>query len=259
MTEKEPSINSINNKLIEYKKNPSLDLRNFLVLHFLFLVKNVLKTIHIPQNSILSSNDLINYGILGLIDAIEKYQPEQNVKFETYAQHRIKGAILDEIRKLDWLSRNERRLAKSFTETMEKSFVESGEAKYEEITKRLNLSDEELRKYFVAFQSSQSSFFIPEIVKLQDEDEEVSFIGNIPNGEEKNALDEIVDNEKIEIIYNFLKSLPERERLIITLYYYENLKFKEIGALLELSESRVSQIHSSIIKKLKLKFKELEG
>jgi RNA polymerase sigma factor for flagellar operon FliA len=76
--------------------------------------------------------------------------------------------------------------------------------------------------------------------------------------EEKNALDDIVDNEKIEIIYNFLKSLPERERLIITLYYYENLKFKEIGVLLELSESRVSQIHSAVIKKLRQKFKELE-
>lgn len=259
MTGKEPSTNSINDKLIEYKKNPSLELRNYLVLHFLFMVKNVLKTIHLPQNSILSSNDLINYGILGLIDAIEKFQPEQNVKFETYALHRIRGSILDEIRKLDWLSRNERRLAKSLSETMERSFVESGETKYQEITKRLNLSDVELKKYFIAFQSWQSSFFYPENIRLDDENEEISFIGNIPSREEKNALDEIVDNEKIEIIFNFLKSLPERERLIITLYYYENLKFKEIGAILELSESRVSQIHSSVIKKLKLKFKELEG
>jgi RNA polymerase sigma factor for flagellar operon FliA len=256
MTEKEQS-NSIDEIWLKYKESPSFLLRNQLVLHYLSLVKSVLKTIRLPQNTLLTSNDLINYGIIGLIDAIEKFEPIQNVKFETYAYQRIRGAIIDEIRRLDWLSRSERHKAKNLIKTIDQSYAETGEASVEELSKRLNVSEDELRKYFSAYQSSQNSFFITETFSVDEDEDDLPFVANIST-EEKNALDDIVDNEKIEIIYNFLKSLPERERLIITLYYYENLKFKEIGVLLELSESRVSQIHSAVIKKLRQKFKELE-
>jgi len=256
MAEKEQS-NSIDEIWLEYKETPTLALRNKLVIHYLYLVKSILKTIKLPSNALLTSNDLINFGIIGLINAIEKFEPNQNIKFETYAYQRIRGSIIDEIRRLDWLSRTERQRAKSLIKTIDQSYIETGGSSLTEISKRLNISDDELKKYFSAYQSSQDSFFISENFTPEEDEDNLSYVANISN-EEKNALDEIVENEKVEIIYNFLKSLPDRERLIITLYYYENLKFKEIGVLLDLSESRVSQIHSAVIKKLRQKFKELE-
>ncbi|MCX7908132.1 MAG: FliA/WhiG family RNA polymerase sigma factor [Ignavibacteria bacterium] len=242
----------------DYKKSKSPELRNKIVLKYIPLVKNILKGINVPPNSLLSNDDLISIGIIGLVEAIEKFEPSQNVKFETYAYPRIKGAVLDELRKVDWLSRNTRRKAKEFIETLDKSFVHTGNYNINEITKSLNLDEKELRNYILAFQSSQESFFVGETIEILDDGEELSYFENLPSYEEGNQLESIVNNEKVQVIYQFLLSLPERERLIVTLYYYENLKFKEIGKILGLSESRVSQIHSSVIRRLRKKFKELE-
>lgn len=243
---------------IEYRKTKSPELRNKLVLKYISLVRSILRTINIPPDSILNNQDLINIGILGLVEAIEKFNPEQNVKFETFAYTRIKGSILDELRRVDWLSRSTRKKAKEVLETLDKTFVESGSYDFNSIGRSLGLSDKELKDYLMAYQTSQESFFLSDNFEILGDDEEVSFLENLPATDSKDQLENIVDNEKVQIIYHFLLSLPERERLIMTLHYYENLKFKEIGKIIGLSESRVSQIHSSVIKQLRNKFKQME-
>ncbi len=252
------SIEELNKTWLLYKNSKSLELRNKLVLAYVPFVKLVLRNINLPTNSILSESDLVNFGIVGLIESIEKYDPGQNVKFETYAYQRIRGAIFDELRRIDWLSRNSRKKAKEFIETADKSFAEKGRYDLDDVMKKLNVDEKELSEYVKAYQSSQESFFLGDVIELNGEGDEVPFLENLPDNEEKTALDEIVENEKVQIIYEFLKKLPEKERLVVTLYYYENLKFKEIGKLLGLSESRISQIHSFVLKKLKKKFKEFE-
>ncbi|MGB9770704.1 MAG: sigma-70 family RNA polymerase sigma factor [Candidatus Kapaibacteriota bacterium] len=242
----------------KYKKNPDAELRNQLVLNYIPLVKSILRKFNIPENSILTNQDLINVGIIGLVEAIEKYEPEQNVKFETFAYNRIKGAIIDELRKVDWLSRGARKKAKDVVETIDRAFVQSGNNSYEEISKRLNLTEKEFNSFIFAYHSSQEAFFYTESTLIEEESQEIEFLENLPTPDSKTTLEELVENEKVQIIYNFLLSLPERDRLIVILYYYENLRFKEIGKILGLSESRVSQIHSSVIKRLRNKFKELD-
>lgn len=248
----------LNEIWLKYKEKPDEELRNTLVLKYISLVKAILKKFRLPENSILTNNDLINIGIFGLVEAIEKFDPSMNVKFETYAYPRIKGAILDELRKIDYLSRDARKKAKDFTETINRSFVQDGETNIENITQKLNLSEKVLKTYILAYQSSKESFYLDEGIEIDDDGQKLDFLENLPTPEEKSTLEEIVENEKIQLIYQFLLALPERDRLIITLYYYENLKFKEIGQILGLSESRVSQIHSSVIKRLRNKFKALE-
>lgn len=252
------TIEELNKIWILYKSNRSLELRNKLVLTYVPFVKSILRHINLPSNSILTESDLINFGIIGLIESIEKFDPEQNVKFETYAYQRIRGAIFDELRRFDWLSRNSRKKVKEYIDTVDKSFAEKGIYDLNDILKRLNINEKELKEFVKAYQSSQEAFFLGDIIEITEDENEVSFIDNLPDNKDKTTLDEIVENEKVQIIFEFLMKLPERERLVVTLYYYENLKFKEIGKILGLSESRISQIHSFVLKKLKKKFEELE-
>lgn len=242
-----------------YKLQQSDSLREKLVLYYIPLVRSAIKTISIPTASILTRDDLISSGIIGLIDAIEKYDPTRGVKFETYALQRIKGAILDELRRVDWLSRSARQKAQEVISALEsiQNDAANGTTLFE-LSSKLDIDDSEINRYLSAYQSSQEAFFISETTFTDDEEEPTSLLESIADEDQKSALDEIVDKEKISIILDFLNSLPERNRLIMTLYYYENLKFKEIGKALNLSESRVCQVHSEIIEQLKKKFKVIE-
>lgn len=242
-----------------YKLQRDNSLREKLVLNYIPVVRSVMKTISIPANSILTRDDLISSGIIGLIDAIEKYDPSRGVKFEIYAVQRIRGAILDELRKVDWLSRTARQKVQEISSTLDSIQNETtAEPTLAEAISKLDINTSEIKDYLVAYQSSKEAFFINESSFNPDEEEPTNFLENIPDEEQKSPLDIIVDKEKISIIMDFLNMLPERDRLIITLYYYENLKFKEIGKLLNISESRVSQVHSEIITQLKKKFKTVE-
>lgn len=242
-----------------YKLQQDSSLREKLVLNYISLVRSVMKSISIPANSILTRDDLISSGIIGLIDAIEKYDPNRGVKFETYAVQRIKGAILDELRKVDWLSRAARQKATEVTSTLDSIQNETtAEATFAEAISRLNIKPSEINSYLLAYRSSKEGVFFNETLFNEDEEERTNFLENVPDESQKSPLDIIVDEEKISIIMDFLNTLPERNRLIIILHYYENLKFKEIAKLLNISESRVSQVHSEIITQLKKKFRTME-
>ncbi len=190
--------------------------------------------------------DLVHIGVLGLIDAINKFDPAKDVKFETYAEFRIRGAILDELRKEDILPRYKREIVKKVDEAINKlSTKYMRHPTEEEIAKELNISVDDV---FEALKHKDNSCY------LSYSDIE-PFLGDI-----KTLYDPQVNaikNDLKEKLVKALMKLSEKERLVLNLYFYEELTLKEIGEILEISESRVSQIRSQAMKKLKKYFKEL--
>lgn len=237
----------------------SNDIKRDIMFHYIWLVKYVLQSMSLPTNSILTNEDFLNIGILGLNEAIERFNSERGVKFESYAIPRIKGIILDELRRLDWLSRTARKKAHEFMQASDSLKMETGgEVSSEEIRKKLNVSHEEYQSYLMAAAAAKASLSMIESTQASAGEEDRDLLDEIPDSQESTL--EIMENEeRITIIANFLKSINERKRLVITLYYYESLTFKEIGEILSISESRVCQIHSQVVKDLKIKIIELEN
>lgn len=244
----------------KYFTDKNTENRNLLVLRYLPLVRFTVHRMNLPKHSIFSHEDVQNIGILGLIEAIERYDPNLGTKFETFAVLRIRGRIIDEIRRIDWLSRNARKKAQVMEETMYtlQSFKSGDRPSFAELFEKMNVSEEEFKKFVASYEAAKSSIFFNESQLVNVDGEEVPLIDNFPDNDAVDLLEQIIEEEKIKVILDFLESLPERNRLIMVLYYYENLKFREIAQILEISESRVSQIHSQIISSLKKKFIELE-
>lgn len=224
-------------------------------------MKYVLQKTNLPVNSILTEEDFFNIGIIGLDDAIERYDEDRGVKFESYAIPRIRGTIQDELRKLDWLSRSTRKKAQDFINAKEQLASEQGrDASVEEIIERLQIEPDQYQKYLNAAASarsfmsmSDSNFF------LNDDDELVNVLEEIPENDEDNFLNVVMEKEKTNFLINYLEKLDTKKRLVMVLYYYEDRTFKEIGLDLGISESRVCQIHGQVINDLKMKFKQFEN
>ena len=191
--------------------------------------------------------DLVSYGVFGLIDAIDKVDMEKNVKFETYASLRIRGAILDQIRKMDWIPRTVRQRQRKIDDAVKKIEMRTGKnATDEEIAKELEMSEDELLSW-------QSQLKVSNLVSMTEFEE---------NGTEP-AMDttynshftqpeEVVEKEELKkTLVEALDALTEKERRVIELYYYEEMTLKEISKILEVSESRVSQLHTKSLTKMK--------
>ena len=200
--------------------------------------------------------DLVSYGIFGLIDAIDKYDPKKEVKFETYASLRIRGAILDQIRKMDWIPRTIRQKQKKIETVMKEIEAEKGHnASDEEIAAGLGISEEEYAEW-------QSQMKITNIVSLNEYMEQGSEIPNDARTTSKqfDTPEEVLEqNELKEILGNALELLTEKEKKVILLYYYEELTLKEISNVLEVSESRISQLHTRALQKMKEKLGRYMG
>jgi RNA polymerase sigma factor FliA len=245
----------------EFQKTRKIELKHDLILHYIWIVKYVLQKTNLPVNSLLEERDFINIGILGLNEAIDRYDIDRGVKFESYAVPRIRGTIQDELRNLDWLSRSARKKAQDFINTKDKLSIEEGrEVSVEEIMERLNVSPDKYQKYLSAAASarsflsmSDSSFY------LNDEDEEINILEEIPENEEDNFLNVVMEKERIDFLVSYLEKLEPKKRLVMVLYYYEGRNFKEIGADLNISESRVCQIHTQVINDIRKKFKGFEN
>lgn len=251
---------SIDDLWQKYFTNKNPENRNILVLRYLPLVRFTIHKMNLPKYSIFSNEDVQDIGILGLIEAIDRFDPNLGTKFETFAVLRIRGRIIDEIRRIDWLSRNARKKAQVMEENINtlQSAKSGDRPSLAELLETMSVSDEDFKKFVASYESAKSSIFVNESQLVNIDGEEIPIIENFPDNDTIGQLEQIIEEEKIKVILNFLESLPERNRLIIILYYYENLKFREIAQILEISESRVSQIHSQIIASLKKKFKELE-
>lgn len=243
----------------EYLQNPNQELRGELFIQYSWIVNYVLSKLKVPDNSILERGDLVNIGMIGLSESIDRFDIEKNVKFESYAITRVRGTIQDELRKLDWLSRTARKKVNSINKLKDETLKENGiEVTDEEIIRKLGLTSDQYNSYLQAMEASRNTLSF--VDSSTDSDSEgYSLVDNIAYDDVSNQLEGMIESEKIEYLTNYLKDLPEKKRLVIALYYYENLTFKEIGKLIDVTEGRVSQIHSEVIKELKVKINKYEN
>jgi RNA polymerase sigma factor for flagellar operon FliA len=238
---------------LAYKKDPSEKLRNILMENFLHLVRYNAERIHVKLPDEVELDDLMSAGIFGLMDAIDAYDLDRGVKFETYCAPRIRGAILDELRSMDWVPRLVRSRAHKLESATKQLEVELGRCPTnEEIARRLKIPMNEFEK--IAKDASAVG-----VVSLSrkwfetDSNKDVSEIDVLEDKKGANPVREIQRKDLKELI---TKGLSRAERLIIILYYFEEMTMKEIGATLDLSESRVSQMHSSILARLKAQMQD---
>lgn len=233
----------------EYRKKPTQELREQLIIEYSQLVKLVAGRLSMYLGHNVEYDDLVSYGIFGLIDAIDKFDLTKSVKFETYASLRIRGAILDQIRKMDWIPRTVRQRQRRMDEAIKVIEMRTGKnATDEELAKELGLSDEELCNW-------QSQLKITNVVSLNEFEEngpEPVFDTN--NRSRFSQPEEVVaESELKDMLAAALDLLTEKERRVIELYYYEDMTLKEISKVLEVSESRISQLHTKALFKMRKK------
>lgn len=233
----------------EYQKKPTQEIREQLILAYAQLVKLVAGRLSMYLGHNVEYDDLVSYGIFGLIDAIDKFDMTKNVKFETYASLRIRGAILDQIRKMDWIPRTVRQRQRKIDEAIKNVEMRTGKtASDEEIAIELGISGDDLVSW-------QSQLKVTNVVSLSEFEEQ----GQEPAIEavNKNRFsqpEEVVEEQELkEKLVESLELLTEKERRVIELYYYEELTLKEISLVLEVSESRVSQLHTKALLKMRKK------
>lgn len=241
-----------------YKGAGSRDVRDRLILHYSPLVKFVAGRVAVglPQN--VDQSDLVSYGIFGLIDAIDKFDPSRGFKFETYAIARIKGAIIDELRSIDWVPRSVRAKARAIEKASSKLENELHRTPDEaEIAAELGISQEELQ-HTLSQISMVGVVALDELLSAGDRGDGGSTLGDtIPDkGDDPMAAFEV--EEMKHILAEAINRMPERERLVLTLYYYEGLTLAEIGDVLGVTESRVCQIHTKAILQLRGRLLEPE-
>lgn len=239
----------------EYARNRQPDIREKIILEYAPLVKVVAGRLSMYLGYNVDYEDLVSYGIFGLIDAIDKYDSMKEVKFETYASLRIRGAILDQIRKMDWIPRTIRQKQKKIDTVMHEIEAEKGRpATDQEIAAALGISDDEYAEW-------QSQMKITGVISLNEYLEQGSEIPSDRNASRHFDTPEkvIEQSELAEVLKASLELLTERERRVIELYYYEELTLKEISHVLEVTESRVSQLHTKALQKMKSKMGSYMG
>ncbi len=235
----------INTLWDNYMKSKDLKIREELIIKYLYLVKFVAGRLYSNYGNNVEYDDLVSYGVFGLIDAIEKFDTGRNVKFDTYAQLRIKGAIIDYLREIDWLPRSVRQKAKELEKVYYELENELGRpANDEDVAAKLNISVED-------FQKKIQNVSTYSIVSLDDLLEQKREFANNDVDNETSPGAAIEKDVLRNIIIETIRTLPDKENRVITLYYYEELTYKEIGKLLNISESRVSQLHTKAIIRLK--------
>lgn len=229
-----------------YKKTGRSELQEKIVLKYLNLVHYIANRLVSYSTPALDRDDLYSAGIIGLLEAIERFDPDKNVEFKSYAGLRIKGSIIDEIRKFDWVPRAVRKKTKMLDATIHRLFSELHRLPSDdEIAEELNLTLEE----YYHLTDNLGPLYIHSLDSAIDSDATLNYTDFIIQDEDPDL--ELNKQAVREKLIDSIQKLPERERLVISLYYYENLNLKEIGKVLEVSESRISQIHSSAVNKLR--------
>ena len=235
-----------------YKDDRDEKARERLVLAYAPLVKYVAGRMSSGLPSHVEESDLISYGLLGLISAIERFEPEREIKFETFAVTRIKGSIIDELRSLDWVPRSVRTKARE---------IEKANAKLEhrlhraptdqEMAKELGVEIEDFQDSLVRI-SNSSVVALDELWTVSDSSgDQVSLLDTIQDPQASDPATEMDTTEMKDRLADAIARLPEREKLVVALYYYENLTLREIGEVLGVTESRVSQLHTKAVLRLK--------
>lgn len=241
----------------DYAVAKSPEIREKIILEYAPLVKVVAGRLSMYLGYNVEYEDLVSYGIFGLIDAIDKFDCLKDVKFETYASLRIRGAILDQIRKMDWIPRTIRQKQKRIDAAIKEIETQYGRsATDEEIARILGITDDEYLDW-------QSQMKITNVVSLNEFLEQGSEVANEAGSTRSAAFDspeEILERDELKkMLAQALELLTEKERKVILLYYYEDLTLKEISNILEVSESRISQLHTRALQKMRGKMGDYIG
>jgi RNA polymerase sigma factor FliA len=237
---------------LEFAKTGDQGVRDRLILTYAPLVKYVAGRLGSGLPAHVDEGDLVSYGLLGLIGAIERYDPERDVKFETYAIARIKGAIIDELRALDWVPRSVRARARHIERAIGELEAKLHRAPTdEEIAGKLGIEPEELEESLSEI-SRSSIGALDELWTISSSGgDQVALIDTIEDTQGPEPQSALAQTELKEALGEAIARLPEREKLVVTLYYYEELTLREIGEVLGVTESRVSQLHTKAILRLK--------
>jgi RNA polymerase sigma factor FliA len=237
----------------EYAKSKDQGVRDRLILTYAPLVKYVAGRLGSGLPAHVDENDLVSYGLLGLIGAIERFDPDRDIKFETYAIARIKGSIIDELRAMDWVPRSVRSRARD----IERAIAELERKLHraptdEEIAEKLGVSTDDLNDNLTEIgRSSIAALDELWTISSGGGGDQVALIDTIEDTQGPEPQSELAQTELKEALGEAIARLPEREKLVVTLYYYEELTLREIGEVLGVTESRVSQLHTKAILRLK--------
>lgn len=231
----------------DYKRSKDDKLREQIIVEYVPLVKLVAGRLNMYLGYTVEYDDLVGYGVFGLIDAIDKFDFDKNIKFETYASLRIRGSILDQIRKMDWIPRSVRQKQKQLDAAITALEKEKGvNVNEQDIADKLGITIEEYRNW-------ESLSNISNIASL-DEFMEQGTEGSVKEFRNTTYIEpeESIDNDEVKkMIMDALQLLTEKEKKVVMLYYYEDLTLKEVAKVLEVSESRISQLHSKALEKMK--------
>lgn len=240
--------------LKDYRCTMDPEVKDKIIVEYAPLVRFIAMKIAARLPSSIELDDLISCGVIGLMDAISKFDPSRDNKFKTYAEFRIRGAILDELRSQDWVPRSVREKSKQLEKAYAKLEREFGRpATDEEMCVELECSLEEFHE-LVNKSKSVSLLNIDDSATFNRGDKKL-MMGLLENRRSSNPFNAVNYKNSQGIIKEGIKSLPEKQRLVLSLYYFEDLNLKEIGQVLDVTESRVSQLHTQAILKLKAKLK----
>ena len=237
----------------EFKKTKSAKLRDKFIRQYMPLVKYVAGKVSVGMPNSVEFDDLVGYGQFGLLDAINKYDPAKGVKFKTYAVTRIRGAIFDELRQIDWVPRSVRQKSREIEDAIVSLESRLGRpATDSEIAASLNMQEDEYHRTIMKI-SGTSILSLNEVWYSGDDSDSMSIGDSIEAPHSLNP-DVIADREEIKkVIIEAISELPENEKKVIVLYYHADLTFKEIGKVLNVSESRISQLHTKANLRLRAK------
>ncbi|MCI5607453.1 MAG: RNA polymerase sigma factor WhiG [Treponema sp.] len=242
----------------EFKKTKSPALREKFIRQYMPLVKYVAGKVAVGMPNSVEFDDLVGFGQFGLLDAINKYDLSKNVKFKTYAVTRIRGAIFDELRQIDWVPRSVRQKSREIEDTIVALEAKLGRtATDSEISNALNMTEEEYHRAIMKV-SGTTVLSLDSAWYSGDDNDSMSIGSNIESPASLNP-DVIAERDEIKkVIAQAINELPEKEKMVIVLYYHEDLTFKEIGEVLEVSESRISQLHTKANLHLRAKLTSLK-
>jgi RNA polymerase sigma factor FliA len=244
---------AVTEKKIQKLQKDDFLLRNEIITEYLPYVNRIVNRIAVHLPPTVEVDDLVNVGIIGLIQAIERYDPTRDNKFITYAVFRIKGAVLSELRSRDFLGRTTRRKIRDLEKAYLKLEQKLGrEVDDEEVAREMNL---DLEQYYQVKRMSSISFISFEEVGYTGREEKDAILDSLINGNREDALSMTTMKEIKMVIARSIETLPEKERLVVSMYYSDELTMKEIGKVLGITESRVSQIHSQAIIHLRAKLR----
>ncbi len=241
-----------------YKQQQNRDARDQLVQRYIHLVKYIAGRVAIALPSHVSFDDLLSAGIMGLLNALEHFDPERNVPFEYFASQRIRGEMFDELRRLDWVPRTVRKKSKDLEKSIMTLQHKLGrDPSDDELAEYVGVSSQVLNQLFEEVKSS--TFVSLQDFISQEDNHSLPMEQVIKNRDAVDPEEELERKEQHEELAAYISLLEERQRLVIALYYYEGLTLKEIGQVLDISESRVSQIHTRAILSLKARVRSIKS